>query len=33
MEAVMNLKRLEKSGFMNKNLKLYQKRHLLKIIV
>jgi len=33
MDAVMNLKRLEKSGFMNKNLKLYLKRHLLKKIV
>jgi len=33
MDAVMNLKRLEKSGIMNKNLKLYLKRHLLKKIV
>jgi len=33
MEAVMNLKRLEKSGFMNKNFELYLKRHLLKKIV
>ena len=32
-EAVMNLKRLEKSGSMNKELLLYLKTHLPKKIV